>query len=53
MTIQNEPYSRPSLWVLVAWGRYRLSEALAAIKPKHRADEIAAVVARSGNPSGA
>ncbi len=53
MTIQNEPYSRSSLWALMlAWGRYQLSEALASVKPTHLADEIAAIVARSGNPSG-
>jgi hypothetical protein len=38
---------------LFNWSADRISRAIAAIKPKYRADQIAAEVAASGNPSGA
>ena len=37
---------------LLNWGVDLVSRAAASIKPKHRADQIAAEVAASGNPSG-
>ncbi len=39
--------------VLLNWGEDLVLRAVRVIKPKHRADQIAAVVAESGNPSGA
>jgi hypothetical protein len=41
-----------ALQVLLSWGADLFSRAAAAMKPKYRADEIAATVAESGNPSG-
>ena len=53
MTRQNTPHSHLTFWqMLLAWGAHRLSETLEVNKPKHSAEEIAALVARSGNPSG-
>lgn len=53
MTMHNTPHSHLTFWqMLLAWAAHRLSEALDANKPKHSAEEIAALVARSGNPSG-
>lgn len=54
MTMQNTtPHSHLSFWQLVlAWGAHRVSEAIEANKSKHTTEEIAALVARSGNPSG-
>jgi hypothetical protein len=37
---------------LLNWGADLVSRAAASIRPKHRADQIAAEVAASGNPSG-
>lgn len=42
----------PFLTVFLAWVAYRISEALAAMKPEHDARSVAAIVARSGHPSG-
>ena len=39
--------------LLLNWAAERIARTIAAIKPKHRADQIAADVAASGNPSGA
>lgn len=39
--------------LLASWAGYRVSQALAAIKPVHRAGEIAAAAAASNNPTGA
>jgi hypothetical protein len=39
--------------MLFAWAAHRIAQARAAIRPAHRADQIAAAVAASGNPSGA
>jgi hypothetical protein len=38
---------------LLNWGADLVSRYAAAMKPEHRANQIAAVVAASGNPSGA
>ncbi|MDE5463830.1 MULTISPECIES: hypothetical protein [unclassified Bradyrhizobium] len=38
--------------LLLSWITYRVSQ-MAAIKPSHRASEIAAAAAASNNPSGA
>lgn len=43
----------PFSQTLFAWLAHRLVEAIAAVRPVHRADEIAADVAASSNPSGA
>jgi len=43
----------PLLQTLFSWSTDRISRSLAAIKPKHRADQIAADVAATGSPSGA
>ena len=43
----------PFSQALFNWGVDLVSRALAAMKPQHRADQIAAVVAASNNPSGA
>jgi hypothetical protein len=43
----------PFLQVLLSWSADRVLRAAASMKPKHRADQIAAEVAASGNPSGA
>ena len=37
---------------LLNWAADRISRTMAAIKPKHRAAQIAADIAVSGNPSG-
>ena len=39
--------------LLSNWVAYRISQTLAAIKPTHRASEIAAAAAASNNPAGA
>jgi len=39
--------------MLFAWLAHHRVKAIAAIRPVHRADEIAAIVAASSNPSGA
>jgi hypothetical protein len=47
-------HTQPSaLQVLLNRATDLLSRALASMKPQHRADQIAAVVAASNNPSGA
>jgi hypothetical protein len=38
---------------LLNWGEDLIARSAASMKPKHRAGQIAAVVAESGNPSGA
>jgi hypothetical protein len=43
----------PFSQLVLLWASDRISLALAAIKPKHRAGQIAAHIAASGNPSGA
>ena len=43
----------PLLQTLFSWSTDRISRLLATIKPKHRADQIAADVAATGSPSGA
>jgi hypothetical protein len=40
------------LQALLNWSADLISRAAAATKPRHRADQIAAAVAESGNPSG-
>lgn len=54
MTIQNTtPHSHLTFWqLLLAFVAHRVSEAAEANKPKHSAEEIAALVARSNNPTG-
>ncbi len=53
MTMHNTPHSHLSFWqMLLAWGAHRLSGGVEADKPKHSTEDIAALVARSGNPSG-
>jgi len=52
MQTQKEAHE-PFLPALLAWASYKLSRALAAIKPQQSAAAVAAIVARSGNPSGA
>jgi hypothetical protein len=47
------PAETPSTQQLSSWAADRIARTLAAIRPKHRADQIAADVAASGNPSGA
>ncbi len=42
----------PSLQLLLNWAADRISRTMAAIKPKHRAAQIAADIAVNGNPSG-
>jgi hypothetical protein len=42
-----------ALQVLLSWSADLVSRAAAAIKPKYRADQVAAAVAESGNPAGA
>jgi hypothetical protein len=41
-----------SPWTLLSWSADLVSRAAATAKPKHRAGQIAAVVAESGNPQG-
>jgi hypothetical protein len=43
----------PFLPALLAWITYKLSRVSAAMKAQHSAVTVAAIVARSGNPSGA
>jgi hypothetical protein len=45
----DTPFSQP----LLNWAAERISRAIEAIRPTHRAGQIAADVAASGNPSGA
>jgi hypothetical protein len=45
----DTPFSQ----LLLSWAADRLSRTTTAIKPTHRAGQIAADVAASGNPSGA
>lgn len=53
MTMQNTPHSHLTFWqMLLAFAAHRLSVAMEANKPEHSSEEIAALVARSGNPSG-
>lgn len=42
----------PFLAALLAWIAYRIARARAFLKPEHDAGAVAAIVARSGNPSG-
>jgi hypothetical protein len=42
-----------TLQVLLIWGADLVSRAVASMEPEHRADQIAAEVAASNNPSGA
>jgi hypothetical protein len=42
-----------SLRTPLSWTENLISRVAASMKPKHRAGRIAAVVAESGNPSGA
>jgi len=42
-----------ALQMLLSWGEALISRAAVSVKPEHRADRIAAVVAESNNPSGA
>ena len=41
-----------ALQILLSWSADLVSRAAASMKPKHRAGQIAAVVAETGNPSG-
>ena len=41
-----------SLQTLLSWSADLVSRATASVKPKHRAGQIAVVVAESGNPQG-
>ena len=41
-----------SLQLLLNWAADRISRTMAAIKPKHRAAQIAPDIAVNGNPSG-
>jgi hypothetical protein len=38
--------------VLVSWLTHRITQAATVVKPAYRADQIAALVAASNNPSG-
>jgi hypothetical protein len=42
-----------SLQALLSWSEDLITRVTASMKPKHRAGQIAAIVAESGNPSGA
>lgn len=42
-----------ALQMLLRWGEDLVSRAVASMRPRYRADQIAAVVAESNNPSGA
>ena len=46
------PAQVPLSQLLSSWAADRISRTMAAVKPKHRASQIAADVAASGNPSG-
>lgn len=53
MTMQNTPHSHLTFWQLLrAWAAHRLRESIEANKSQYSTEEIAAMVARSGNPSG-
>jgi|APThiThiocy_cv2_1041547.scaffolds.fasta_scaffold268268_2 hypothetical protein len=43
---------QPFLTALLMWIAYRIAGALAAMKPEHDTRTVAAIVARSGHPSG-
>jgi hypothetical protein len=43
----------PLSQALLNWGADLVTRAATAMRPKHRAEEIAAIVAASNNPSGA
>ncbi|MGH6642581.1 MAG: hypothetical protein ACRED3_07775 [Bradyrhizobium sp.] len=43
----------PLSQLVLTWTTDRISHALAAIKPKHGASQIAADIAAGGNPTGA
>ena len=45
----ESPFSQ----LLFRWAEERIARTIVAIKPKHRAGQVAADVAASGNPSGA
>ncbi|MCP3408326.1 hypothetical protein [Bradyrhizobium sp. CCGB01] len=51
MTTTTRSKAISQLWL--SWVAHRLSQIMTAIKPQHRASEIAAVAAASNNPSGA
>jgi len=44
--------TKPFSQMLFAWLADRIAKTAAAVRPVHRADQIAAIVAASGNPSG-
>lgn len=47
------PHKRASSpWTLLSWTADQVSRDTAAAEPKHRAGQIAAMVAESGNPQG-
>lgn len=50
-TTTRSEASISQLWL--SWVVHRVSQIMTAIKPVHRASEIAAVAAASNNPSGA
>lgn len=50
MSDQAQPHSL--LAMLIAWARYHVALAMAAMKPRFSAGEIAAVAAGSGQPAG-
>ena len=50
--MQTTQQDAPFLPLLLAWARYRLSEQLAAMKPRITAAQAAAAAAISNNPSG-
>ena len=39
--------------LLLSWAAYRVSQTMTAMRPEHRAGEIAAAAAASNNPAGA
>ncbi len=43
----------PFSQMLQSWMTHQISRTMAAIRPAHRASDIAAAVAASGNPTGA
>jgi hypothetical protein len=38
--------------MLLSWMTHQTSRAMAAIKPTHRASDVAAAIAANGNPTG-
>ena len=46
------PGEPPLRLLLLAWLRYRLSQVMASLRPRHSAASIAALVAGGGHPSG-